>query len=89
MYAVEFQASIRNGVIQIPKEYQNIANNGRVKLIMMYDNNDDLELKKNKAIIEQQVESYYDGSATLLNQDESSTVMSAFMEDLKSKDANS
>lgn len=89
MYAVEFQASIRNGMIQIPEEYQNIAHNSRVKLIMMYDSSDDLELNKNKATIEQQVESYYDGSATLLNQDESSTIMNAFMKDLKSKHANS
>jgi hypothetical protein len=43
MYAVEFQASIKNGMIQIPKKYQKIVNNRRVKLIMMYDDSDELE----------------------------------------------
>jgi len=89
MYAVEFQASIVNGMIQIPKEYQNIASNSRVKLIMMYDKDDNLELKAQQEIIAKQVKSYYDGSATLLNKAESNIVMSKFMEDLKSKHANS
>ena len=88
MYAVEFQASIVDGMIQIPKEYQNIASNSRVKFIMMYDKNDNLELETRQKIIAKQVKSYYDGSATLLNKEESKMVMSKFMEDLKSKHLN-
>ena len=89
MYAVEFQASIKDGMIEIPKEYQNLANNRRVKFIMMYDEGDDLELKENRATIAQQVENYYNGSATLLNKDESSEIMRLFMDGLKSKYADS
>ena len=55
----------------------------------MYEKDDNLELKNRQKIIAKQVKSYYDGSATLLNKEESNRVMSRFMEDLKSKHANS
>ena len=89
MYAVEFQASIKDGMIQIPEEYLNLTNNHHVKLIMMYDKNDDVELEKNRATIVEQVKNYHNGTSTLLNKEESSAVMGSFMKDLKSKHANS
>jgi len=89
MYAVEFQASVVDGMVQIPKEYQNIASNSRVKFIMMYDENDDLELETRQKMIAKQVKNYYDATATLLNQEESKQAMDKFMKDLKSKYANS
>jgi putative transposon-encoded protein len=89
MYAVEFQASVVDGMVQIPKEYQGIASNSRVKVIMMYDENDDLELKTKQKMITKQVKNYYNGTATLLNQEESKLTMDKFMKDLKSKYANS
>ncbi len=85
MQAVEFQASIEDGMIKVPPQYRNIGKNTHVKLIMMYDDADDLEFKKNIATIEQQVTRYYDGCANILSENEYDTKMTTFMEDLKAK----
>jgi len=44
MYAVEFQASIENGVVHIPKRYENLQQNRRATFIVMYE---DVEVKEN------------------------------------------
>ncbi len=86
MHAVEFQASIEDGIIKVPPQYQDIAKNHLVKLIMMYDDNtDELEFKKNKATIEKQVEDYRTGHANILSEDDYNEKMTRFMRDLKSK----
>ena len=36
MYAVEFDAAINNGVIELPSKYSKIK--GKLKVILMYDN---------------------------------------------------
>nr|MBL0721955.1 hypothetical protein [Sulfurovaceae bacterium] len=36
MYAVKFQAPIENGVVHIPKEYQEIQNNTQATFVVMY-----------------------------------------------------
>jgi uncharacterized membrane protein len=36
MYAVEFQAPIENGIIQIPKEYKDLLSNTKATFIAMY-----------------------------------------------------
>ncbi len=46
---------------------------------------DELEFKKNKAIIEKQVENYHSGHANILSEDEYNEKMSTFMKDLKTK----
>jgi len=38
MYAVEFEAPIENGIVQIPKEYKELQQNQKAKIIIMYDN---------------------------------------------------
>ena len=38
MYAVEFQAPIENGVVRIPKQYQEIQDNVNATFVVMYDN---------------------------------------------------
>ena len=37
MYAVEFQASIKDGIVHIPKEYQDIQNSMKATFVVMYD----------------------------------------------------
>ncbi len=37
MYAVEFQASIKDGIVHIPKEYQDIQNSMKEIFVVMYD----------------------------------------------------
>jgi len=36
MYAIEFQAPIENGVVRIPKKYQEIQDNAKATFIVMY-----------------------------------------------------
>jgi hypothetical protein len=38
MYAVEFQASIENGVVHIPSQYKEIQNTTKATFIVMYNN---------------------------------------------------
>ncbi|MEA2018354.1 MAG: hypothetical protein U9N59_07890 [Campylobacterota bacterium] len=37
MYAVEFQAPIENGVVHIPKQYQDLLSNTKATFVAMYD----------------------------------------------------
>ena len=38
MQAVEFEATIENGMVQIPKKYQALQNNIKATFVVMYDN---------------------------------------------------
>ena len=38
MYAVEFQAPIKDGIVHIPKQYQDIQNTKEATFIVMYEN---------------------------------------------------
>ena len=40
MYAVEFEAPIKDGVVRIPKEYKDLQDKRRVKLFIVYDDKD-------------------------------------------------
>ena len=40
MYAVEFQAPIENGVVHIPKKYQEIQDTAKATFVVMYDSKD-------------------------------------------------
>ena len=40
MYAVEFQATIENGIVHIPKEYKDLQEKQEVRFLIMYDSND-------------------------------------------------
>jgi hypothetical protein len=40
MYAVEFQATIENGIVHIPKEYKDLQEKREVRFFIMYDSND-------------------------------------------------
>lgn len=46
MYAVEFQAPIENGIVHIPKQYQEIQDNKKATFVVMY-NNDEFKTKQN------------------------------------------
>ena len=37
MYAVEFQAPIENGVVHIPKQYQDIQDTKKATFVVMYE----------------------------------------------------
>ncbi|MBD3808590.1 MAG: hypothetical protein IE880_07735 [Epsilonproteobacteria bacterium] len=40
MYAVEFQATIENGIVRIPEEYRDLQEKGEVRFVIMYDDSD-------------------------------------------------
>ena len=37
MYAVEFQADIKNGVVRIPREYKNVLSDTKATFVVMYE----------------------------------------------------
>jgi hypothetical protein len=37
MYAVEFEASVENGIVHIPKQYQELQQNPKVRFVAMYE----------------------------------------------------
>jgi len=37
MYAVEFQAPIKDGIVYIPKKYQDLQQNKKATIIVMYE----------------------------------------------------
>ncbi len=39
MYAVEFQAPIENGIVHIPKKYQDIQDHKNATFVVMYNSN--------------------------------------------------
>lgn len=40
MYAIDFEATIENGMVRIPKKYKDLQDKRKVKFFIMYDNND-------------------------------------------------
>ncbi len=48
MYAVEFQASVENGIVHIPQQYQELQQNPKVKFIAIYENVNNTNLVHNK-----------------------------------------
>lgn len=45
MYAIEFEASIDNGIVQIPKIYKELQKIKQAKIIVMIDDTPELEQK--------------------------------------------
>jgi hypothetical protein len=41
MYAVEFQATIENGIVHIPKKYKDLQKKRGVRFFVMYDDNNE------------------------------------------------
>jgi len=37
MYAIEFDTSIKNGIVQIPEKYQELRNQKTVRLVVIYN----------------------------------------------------
>ncbi|MEA1891451.1 MAG: hypothetical protein U9N33_01925 [Campylobacterota bacterium] len=48
MYAVEFQASIENGIVHIPTEYKDLLSNTKATFVAMYDNVNNHNITDNK-----------------------------------------
>jgi len=51
MYAVEFQATIENGIVHIPKEYKDLQEKRKVRFFIIYDDSDkrtNIEKRKKK-----------------------------------------
>jgi len=40
MYAVEFETTIKNGIVHIPKEYKDLQEKQEVRFLIMYDSDD-------------------------------------------------
>ena len=50
MYAVEFEASIENGIVKIPKKYQDLQEKKKAKFVVIYDNDDKKSYEAEKAV---------------------------------------
>jgi DNA-binding transcriptional regulator/RsmH inhibitor MraZ len=83
-------------MIKVPPQYQDIAKNHHVKLIMMYDADDELELYEDskqfqidKKAIQESVDDYkQNGDKNFLSQDEYNQKMDSYKKDLIAKYAN-
>ena len=47
MYAVEFQAPIENGIVHIPRQYQEIQNTTKATFVVMYNDSINNTVKQN------------------------------------------
>jgi hypothetical protein len=56
MYAVEFQAPIENGIVHIPKQYQDIQDTKKATFIVMYES---VNNTVKKDIIQSQLDEFY------------------------------
>lgn len=56
MYAIEFQAPIENGIVRIPKQYQEIQDNTKATFIVMYESVNN-STKKN--IVQSQLDKFH------------------------------
>jgi len=48
MYAIEFEAPIKNGIVHIPQQYQELQQNPKVKFIAIYENLNNSNIIDNK-----------------------------------------
>ena len=48
MYAVEFQATIENGIVRIPKEYKDLQEKRKVRFLIMYDDSENYKANVEK-----------------------------------------
>jgi CRISPR/Cas system endoribonuclease Cas6 (RAMP superfamily) len=59
MYAVEFEAPIENGIVHIPKQYQELQQNIKAKFVVIYsDNVDNNIIKKDDDSVKSQLEEF-------------------------------
>ena len=56
MYAVEFQAPIENGVVHIPKQYQEIQDTRKATFVVMYES---VNHTIKKDIVQSQLEEFH------------------------------
>jgi len=56
MYAIEFQAPIKNGIVHIPKQYQEIHDTHKATFVVMYESVNS-NIKKN--IIKSQLNEFH------------------------------
>ena len=59
MQAVEFEATIENGIVQIPKKYKALQNNIKATFVVMYDN---MKIQSNKKEIDQELDMLFSQS---------------------------
>ena len=59
MEAVEFEATIENGIVQIPKKYKALQNNIKATFVVMYDN---MKTQSNKKEIDQELDMLFSQS---------------------------
>ena len=50
MYAVEFQAPIENGIVHIPKQYQEIQDNKKATFVVMYNDSANNTIEKDDRV---------------------------------------
>lgn len=52
MYAIEFEASIHNGIVQIPSTFHKLYSSSKAKIIIMIEDEIELTASKNPDFIE-------------------------------------
>jgi hypothetical protein len=48
MYAVEFETTIKNGIVYIPREYKDLQEKQKVRFLIMYDSDDEYKINTRK-----------------------------------------
>ena len=46
MYAIEFEATIEDGIVRIPDDINNIGETYKAKFVMMYDDSYEINIEK-------------------------------------------
>ena len=59
MQAIEFEATIKNGVVEIPKKYKAFQNNIKATFVVMYDN---MKTHSNKKEVDQELDMLFSQS---------------------------
>jgi len=58
MYAVEFEAPIKNGIVHIPQKYQELQQTPKARFVVMYTNSVNNTIKKEDDEVQSQLEEF-------------------------------
>jgi len=58
MYAVEFEAPIKNGIVHIPQQYQELQQTPKARFVVMYDNSVNNDIKNEDDKVQSQLEEF-------------------------------
>ena len=90
MYAVEFKAPIENGIVHIPKKYQDLQQNMEATFVVMYEEkrDEDSYFDERKEQLHKLRADIKDGKVKMYNEDEFEQEMDEFEQEMVLKYGN-